>query len=227
MTTVFPDPGQLKELDDDEACAADILEVLRLVASGRSRGPVRVVISSWWVGPRMPPPITDRKRGKATRSGAWPHSPAAIAATVTANAVGGSPKLVAEHVTLIGDLVDALLRDVGSLTPSMLADRLHAEHRFAVITPEEDQSLTAAGLEQAMPAGWQPGDNPWARYLAAGLDPLTFRPLPDDIAAVASRLSTPEGRRSLRRSTDSDLLRRPVFTACSLPDPSPAQIGGR
>jgi hypothetical protein len=81
----------------------------------------------------------------------------------------------------------------------MLADRLHAEHRFAVITPEEDQRLTAAGLEQAMPAGWRPGDNPWARYLAAGLDPLTFRPLPDDIAAVASRLSTPEGRRSLRR----------------------------
>jgi hypothetical protein len=199
MTMTFPDPGRLQVLDDDEACAADILEVLRLVASGRSRGPVRVVISSWWVGPRMPPPVTDRKRGKATRSGAWPHSPAAIAATVIANAVAGAPKLVAEHVTLIGDLVEDVLRDVRSLTPRMLADRLHAEHRFAVITPEEDQRLTAVGLEQAMPAGWRPGDNPWARYVAAGLDPLTFRPLPDDIAAVASRLTTPDGRRSLRR----------------------------
>jgi hypothetical protein len=199
MTMIFPDPGRLQVLDDDEACAADILEVLQLVASGRSRGPVRVVISSWWVGPRMPPPVTDRKRGKATRSGAWPHSPAAIAATVFANAVGGAPKLVAEHVTLIGDLVEDVLRDVRSLTPRMLADRLHAEHRFAVITPEEDQRLTAVGLEQAMPTGWRPGDNPWARYVAAGLDPLTFRPLPDDIAAVASRLTTPEGRRSLRR----------------------------
>lgn len=104
-----------------------------------------------------------------------------------------------EMPTLIGDLVEDVLRDVDSLTLGMLADHLHAEHRFAVITPEEDQRLTAVGLEQAMPAGWRPGDNPWARYLAAGLDPLTFRPLPDDVSTVASRLSTPGGRRSRRR----------------------------
>lgn len=51
--------------------------------------------------------------------------------------------------TLIGDLVEDVLRDVDSLTPGMLADHLHAEHRFEVITPEEDQRLTGIGLEQA------------------------------------------------------------------------------
>ena len=199
MMSSLPPPGGLRVLEDDEACALDILTVLRLVAAGRSRGPVRVVIASWWVGPRMPPPITDRKRGKATRSGTWPHSPAAIATTVAANKLGVAPKLVAEHVTLIGDLVDDLVASVDSLTPRQLVDRLHAEHRFAVITPDEDRLLTEAGVEQAMPPGWQGGHEPWARYLAAGLDPASFEPLPVDIAAAAARLISPAGRRAHHR----------------------------
>jgi hypothetical protein len=197
VTDPAPPPGYLDVLEDDEACAADILAVLRLVADGRrSRGPIRIIIASWWVGPRMTAPVTDRKRGKATRSAAWPHSPAAIAATAEANERGVAPKLVAEHVTLVGDLVADLIRDCYSLTPAALATRLHSEHRFAVITPEEDRQLTAAGLEQTMPEGWRHGDDPWARYIAAGLDPTTFRPLPADVAAVAARLTTPAGRRA-------------------------------
>jgi hypothetical protein len=176
---LMPEPGSLDVLDDDEECASDILTVVRIVASGRrSRGPLRFVIASWWVGPRVPSPVTDRKRGKATRSGRWPHSPAALAATVEANERGGAPKLVAEHVTLVGDLVDSLVAEADTLTAPELATRLHAEHRFAVITPEEDRQLTAAGLEQAMPEGWRPGDEVWARYLAAGLDPSTLRRCP-------------------------------------------------
>lgn len=58
-----PEPGGLRVLENDEACAAVILTVLRVVAAGRSRGPVRFVIAPWWVGPRVPPPVTDRKRG--------------------------------------------------------------------------------------------------------------------------------------------------------------------
>lgn len=188
----------MQSLQDDEACAADILAVLRLVAGGRSRGPVRVIVSSWWVGPRMPPPVTGRKRGKATRSGAWPHSPAAIEATVAANARGVEPRLVAEHVTLIGDLIDHLVANVDNLSPALLAEKLHSEHRFAVVTPEEDLRLTAAGVEQAMPSGWEAGQSAWARYLVAGLDPSTFRPLPSDVAALAAQLATPAGRRRHR-----------------------------
>ncbi len=197
---LMPEPGSLDVLDDDDECASDILTVARIVASGRrSRGPLRFVIASWWVGPRVPSPVTDRKRGKATRSGRWPHSPATLAATVEANERGVAPKLVAEHVTLVGDLVDSLVTEADTLTAPELAARLHAEHRFAVITPEEDRQLTAAGLEQAMPEGWRPGDDAWARYLAAGLDLSMFAPLPADVAAIASRLSTPQGRRAHQR----------------------------
>ena len=198
---LMPEPGSLDVLyDDDEECASDILTVARIVASGRrSRGPLRFVIASWWVGPRVPSPVTDRKRGKATRSGRWPHSPAALAATVEANERGVAPHLVAEHVTLVGDLVDSLVTAAETLTAPELAARLHTEHRFAVITPEEDRRLTAAGLEQAMPEGWRPGDDAWARYVAAGLDPSMFAPLPADVAAIASRLSTPQGRRAHQR----------------------------
>jgi hypothetical protein len=67
--------------------------------------------------------------------------------------------LVAEHTSLIGDLV----RDVEDLTPALLAERLHARHRSAVITPEEDAQLAAAGIKQNMPAGRVEGDDPWAR----------------------------------------------------------------
>jgi hypothetical protein len=119
----------------------------------------------------------------------------AIQATREANERGEAPMLVAEHVTLVGDLVEDLLRDVDALTPTSLAARLHAEHRFAVITPEEDKQLTDAGYEQTMPDGWAPGGDPWARYVESGLNPAEFAPLPDDVARDASRLSTPDGRR--------------------------------
>ena len=94
------------------------------------------------------------------------------------------------------DLVEDLLRDVDSLTPSSLAARLHTEHRFAIITPEEDKLFTDAGYEQTMPNGWAPGGDPWARYVESGLDPADFAPLPEDVASRASRLSTPDGRRN-------------------------------
>lgn len=129
--------------------------------------------------------------------------PGGIAATVEANRAGVSPKLVAEHVTLVGDLVENLLASLDTLTPASLAALINAEHRFAVITAEEDQHLTAAGLEQSMPAGCG-GDDPWARYRAAGLDPATFRPLPPEVASIAHRLSTPAGRRAYQRRQGAD-----------------------
>jgi hypothetical protein len=137
----------------------------------------------------MPSPVTDRKRGKATRSGAWPHSPGAIAATIAANERGVAPSWSQSTSPSLADL----LVNVKTLTPGLLVQRLRADHRFAVITPEEDAILTAAGVEQGMPAGWAPGDDPWARYRHARLDPITFGPLPADVAVTAARLSTPGG----------------------------------
>ncbi len=48
-----------------------------------------------------------------------------------------------------------------------------------VMTPEQDRLLTTAWLRQRMPKGWRPGDDPMARYRAAGLDPESFSPLRD------------------------------------------------
>lgn len=163
---------------DDEACAADILSILRMVAAGRPRPPVRLVMASWWVGPRVRPVVTMRRRGAAVRSGSWPHSPAAIEASLQAQGSGRQPQLVTEHLTLVGDLVAQLLARVDDLTPRQTVEELHAGHRFAVITPAEDALLKATGLEQRMPATWTPGGDPWTRYWAAGLDPPTFAPLP-------------------------------------------------
>jgi hypothetical protein len=47
----------------------------------------------------------------------------------------------------------------------------------AVVTKCEDRLITNAGCAEAMPADWWPGDDRYARYRAAGLDPTCSSPL--------------------------------------------------
>ena len=43
-------------------------------------------------------------------------------------------------------------------------------YAVAVITREENERLNAAGLRSRMPHGWKPGDEPLARWIAAGIE---------------------------------------------------------
>jgi hypothetical protein len=49
-----------------------------------------------------------------------------------------------------------------------------------VVTPAEDRLITNAGCRNKMPDGWTPGDDRYARYRAAGLDPDNFAPLTEE-----------------------------------------------
>lgn len=46
-----------------------------------------------------------------------------------------------------------------------------------IVTPAEDALLRGAGVGSTMPTGWNRGDDRWARYRAAGIDPAGFGPL--------------------------------------------------
>jgi hypothetical protein len=85
--------------------------------------------------------------------------------------------LVIEHTEPLSLVMDDLLL-LDHPEPVDIADLLHQRLSLAVVmTPEEHRLLTEAGLRQRMPEGWRPGDDPMARYRAAGLDPESFRPL--------------------------------------------------
>jgi len=43
-------------------------------------------------------------------------------------------------------------------------------YAVAVVTKEEDERLNVAGIRETMPIGWQPGDDPLARWKMAGIE---------------------------------------------------------
>ena len=43
-------------------------------------------------------------------------------------------------------------------------------YAVAVVTKEEDERLNVAGIRETMPIGWQPGDDPLARWKMVGIE---------------------------------------------------------
>ena len=126
-----------------------------------------------WEAPRLPDP---RLQGKYPL--AYPWSPAArarVEGTDWRRPPGGW-RLVIEHLRPRTLLVMRALASAESLTSESLVDMLHHEISSAIVTKEEDERLTRARLGSTMPLG-DDGSNPWARYIAAGLDVSDFDPI--------------------------------------------------
>ena len=160
---------------DDIADAALIARIARAVrihatktGATSSAKPLREAIWFYWQKPRLPKPLVRYKYPERYR---W--SPKARV-NYRANS---RTRLRFEHAEPLSLLIKDLLESK-PLTSDQLAGELERRLRHcAVITPEEDKKITAAGLRQRMPDGWKPGGDPWIRYREAGLNPDTFAPL--------------------------------------------------
>lgn len=62
--------------------------------------------------------------------------------------------------------------------PDEIVRIAHEGLLICFITKDEDRMLSAAGLRNRMPESWKPGDNPWARYDAVGIDVASRSPVP-------------------------------------------------
>lgn len=131
---------------------------------------LREVLWFSWEQPRLPRPLVQSKYPRS-----YPWSPAAAKEANEPYRPGGRG-LIMEHLRPRRLLVVELLARASTVTPEDLAALLHQHITTAVITVEEDRLLSASKLNFSMPAG-DDGTDPWARYVAAGLDPASFAPV--------------------------------------------------
>ena len=80
---------------------------------------------------------------------------------------GKKDGFIYEHAVPAGVVREWLLR--AKTTPERVSLALRASAPVAVLLRSEDAQLRAVGLNAKMPEGWQMGDNPLARYDAAGI----------------------------------------------------------
>jgi hypothetical protein len=80
---------------------------------------------------------------------------------------GKKSAFIYEHAVPAGVVRAALL--AGDRTEAAIRQALVAAGTVAVLLRTEDQALKAQGLNAKMPEGWQLGDDPLARYTAAGI----------------------------------------------------------
>lgn len=164
--------------DVDSSDAEALLAILRIASKTRARRgagsmhTAREALWSLWERPRLPAPLIGGKYPSG-----YPWSPGARA---TYAASGKRPTggwgLILEHLTPRNLLLEALFISADEMTTdeliALLADKLIA----TVMTKVEDQQLNAAKVGRARPQDGDPQDL-WARYRAAGLEPMSFGPL--------------------------------------------------
>jgi len=132
-----------------------------------STRPLREAIWFQWHDPRLPRP---RVRSK------YPHALPWTAAARAPYAADPKCALVIEHTEPINLLIRRLLTgEIPSATELECALRRGLD--CVIVTPAEDKQLHGAGVGTAMPQDWKHGDDRWARYRVAGIDPAFFAPL--------------------------------------------------
>lgn len=78
-------------------------------------------------------------------------------------------RLVVDHAVPFAVIAKELWRQPMAWERENLRDFLNANFRRGVLTLFEDRRLTHLGWRNAMPAGWEFGDDPFARYYAADI----------------------------------------------------------
>lgn len=139
-------------------------------ATGRRANfkPLRETVWFYWQSTRLPRPLI---RSKYPTSIMWSES-----ARVEWSEDPAAARLVIEHAEPMNLLLRRLVDDE-ALTPRRCLSLLRPALLTTVITAAEHRDISAAGLANSMPAGWVEGDDPLARYKAAGIDVDQFAPL--------------------------------------------------
>lgn len=78
-------------------------------------------------------------------------------------------RLVVDHAVPVAVVAKLIAADNSLWSLDTMRPFIKAHYKRGVLTTAEDRVLTEAKLRQSMPAGWQPGDDPFARYNAVGL----------------------------------------------------------
>lgn len=78
-------------------------------------------------------------------------------------------RLIVEHAVPVKTIGQAVRNDRRLWEPTALRNFLQHHYRRGVLTSAQDGALNAVGLRESMPAGWQVGGDPFARYHAVGL----------------------------------------------------------
>ena len=81
---------------------------------------------------------------------------------------GGKNPFIYEHPVPAGVIRDHLLS--ATHDRSTVGQVLRSAGQVAVLLRTEDDRLNEIGLSRSMPAGWSVGDDPLARYHAAGIE---------------------------------------------------------
>lgn len=153
----------------DLRCFAALLEAHRQWESETGQRANIKALREWlwfyWQAPRRPQPLV---RNKYPALIPW----SMAARQVISGSIPGG--LVIEHREPIKLVIRELL-DQSPVDLGQLREVLDTRLTCCVITKEEDRAVTKAGYGTAKVPG--AGDDPWARYRAAGIDPDTFAPL--------------------------------------------------
>lgn len=167
-------PLALGSEERDQADAAFIAAVARalreweMVTGAKvAQKPLREAVWFYWERHRLHPAL----RSHYPRKGLWsPAARAAVQAGLDRN------NLVIDHSEPIGLLMKEMVEnELG--TENMLKLLRERASRWVVLTKHENKKLAGAGVAQKMPPDWHAGDDPMARYRAAGFDPESFAPL--------------------------------------------------
>lgn len=84
--------------------------------------------------------------------------------------IGGVPRKgwVFEHIIPVSVVMEHL-KYIDLSTNEKVEEFLNYATNVCAVTKEEDKALTEAGLQFAMPEGWEWGDDPFLRYNAVGI----------------------------------------------------------
>jgi hypothetical protein len=79
-------------------------------------------------------------------------------------------RLIVDHAVPIAVIRAMLMANRGLWSVESITPFLRHHYKRGVLTKwGDDRRLDAAGLRQSMPHGWQPWDDPYARYRAVGI----------------------------------------------------------
>jgi len=86
-----------------------------------------------------------------------------------------SDRLIVDHAVPLAQIYSLLFQPGRNWSRDSLRTMLAHHLKRGLLTKVEDKQLDVQGLNSAMPAGWEEGGDPFARYRAAGIHQAVVR----------------------------------------------------